>query len=38
MNEARKEIGVLIADNNPVFGAGLRRVLKAQPGFCRNDP
>jgi hypothetical protein len=33
MNDARKEIGVLIADHKPVLGAGLRRVLKAQPGF-----
>jgi hypothetical protein len=37
MNGARKEIGDLIADNHPVFGAGLRSDLKAQPGCCRKD-
>jgi DNA-binding NarL/FixJ family response regulator len=33
MSNARKEIGILIADNHPVFRAALRRVLKAQRGF-----
>jgi DNA-binding NarL/FixJ family response regulator len=33
MNKPREEIGVLIADDHPVFREGLRALLEAQPGF-----
>lgn len=34
MNSPRKEIGILIAEDHPIFRVGLRRVLEAQRGFC----
>ena len=33
MNNPREEIGILIADDHPIFRQGLRVVLDAQPGF-----
>jgi len=33
MNERSEEIGILIADNHPIFRAGLRKLLEAKPGF-----
>ena len=33
MNDARSDIGILIADSHPDFRAGLRRVLESQPGI-----
>jgi len=33
MSEQPEEIGVLIADDHPIFRAGLRKLLEAEPGF-----
>lgn len=33
MKKQRKEIGILIADDHPMFRDGLRKVLEAEPGF-----
>jgi DNA-binding NarL/FixJ family response regulator len=33
MNNQSEDIGILIADDHPIFREGLRRVLEAQPGF-----
>jgi DNA-binding NarL/FixJ family response regulator len=33
MNKGCKEIGILIADDHPVFREGLRKLLEAEPGF-----
>jgi DNA-binding NarL/FixJ family response regulator len=33
MNNLREEIGILIADDHPIFRQGLRVALEAQPGF-----
>lgn len=34
MNKQREEVSILIADDHPIFRAGLRKVLEAQQGFC----
>jgi DNA-binding NarL/FixJ family response regulator len=34
MNNQPEEIGILIADDHPIFREGLRKVLEAEPGFC----
>jgi DNA-binding NarL/FixJ family response regulator len=33
MNKRREEIGILIADDHPIFREGLRKLLEAEPGF-----
>jgi DNA-binding NarL/FixJ family response regulator len=33
MNKQREEIGILIADDHPIFREGLRKLLEAEPGF-----
>jgi DNA-binding NarL/FixJ family response regulator len=33
MDKRREEIGVLIADDHPIFREGLRKLLEAEPGF-----
>jgi len=33
MNRQREEIGILIADDHPIFREGLRKLLEAEPGF-----
>lgn len=33
MNKRREEIGILIADDHPIFRGGLRKLLEAEPGF-----
>jgi len=34
MNKPREDIGILIADDHPVFREGLRKLLEAERGFC----
>jgi DNA-binding NarL/FixJ family response regulator len=33
MNKRSEEIGILIADDHPIFREGLRKLLEAEPGF-----